>query len=68
MIIAGAVDPRGAGKWDAIYLGVLFSLLVWLAGGIFWKVRKWMKHGIKLWRERERTPKRNTASASFRPA
>ena len=58
MVIAGVVDPRGAGKWEAIYLGVLFfrCLSGWPAGFS----GKWCnagRHGIKLWRERERTPK-----------
>ena len=30
LIVAGAVHPRAAGLWQAIYLGVFLSALVWL--------------------------------------
>jgi len=43
LIIAGAVDPRGAGKWHAIYLGVFLSVLAWAACRMFATVKKWVK-------------------------
>jgi hypothetical protein len=36
LIVAGAVNPRGAGIWQAIYMGVFLSVLVWFGFG-FWK-------------------------------
>ena len=36
LIIAGAVSPRAAGFWQAIYVGVFLSALVWLVCG-FWQ-------------------------------
>ncbi len=36
LIIAGAVDPRGARFWETIYLGVFLAVPVWLTAG-FWK-------------------------------
>ena len=36
LIIAGAVNPRAAGFWQAIYAGVFLSVLAWLVCG-FWK-------------------------------
>jgi hypothetical protein len=36
LIVAGAVDPRSAGVWKAIYLGVFLSALAWLICGL-WK-------------------------------
>jgi hypothetical protein len=56
LIIAGVVDPRGAGKWDAIYIGVFLSLLFWLGWGTLLKLIQWSKLGIKAWREYERKP------------
>jgi hypothetical protein len=43
LIIAGAVDPRGAEKWQAIYLGVLVSVLIWLSGGILATLQNWVR-------------------------
>jgi hypothetical protein len=39
LIIAGAVNPRSAGIWQAIYLGVFLSVLVWLLVGSW----KWLR-------------------------
>jgi hypothetical protein len=39
LIIAGAVNPRAGGMWQAIYLGVFFSALVWLVCGMW----KWLR-------------------------
>ena len=33
LIVAGAIAPRAAGMWTAVYLGVLFAIFVWLAWG-----------------------------------
>ena len=42
LIVAGAVNPRSAGIWKAIYLGVLFSALVWLGLSLWkWLVAAW---------------------------
>lgn len=65
LIIAGVVDPRGAGKWNAIYLGVFVSLLYWLAGGICRKAFDWAMREIKRLREREHKP---TATPPSPPA
>ena len=46
LLIAGVVDPRSAGKWNAIYTGVFVSLLFWLACGFFGKITQWIKRGI----------------------
>ena len=39
LIIAGAVNPRAAGFWQAIYAGVFLSALAWLASGCW----KWLR-------------------------
>ncbi len=39
LIIAGAVNPRAAGFWQAIYLGVFLSALTWLVCGTW----KWLR-------------------------
>ena len=39
LIIAGAVNPRGAGIWQAIYLGVFLAVIVWLVVGLW----KWLR-------------------------
>ena len=39
LIIAGAVYPRGAGLWQAIYLGAFLAALVWLVCGTL----KWLR-------------------------
>ena len=36
LIVAGAVNPRAAGLWQAIYAGVFLSAVVWFACG-WWK-------------------------------
>lgn len=36
LVIAGAVDPRGARFWESIYLGVFLAALVWFAACL-WK-------------------------------
>ncbi|HWB59302.1 MAG TPA: hypothetical protein VG733_07410, partial [Chthoniobacteraceae bacterium] len=41
LIIAGVVDPRGAGKWDMIYIGVLCSLVYWLSANLVKKCYRW---------------------------
>lgn len=38
LVIAGARDPRGAGFWQALYLGAFAALAVWLAIGLFRKI------------------------------
>lgn len=40
LVIAGAVNPRVAGLWQSIYLGVFFALLVWLICGAWQTVRR----------------------------
>ena len=35
LIVAGAVNPRAAGVWQSIYVGVLLALFVWLAFGLW---------------------------------
>lgn len=44
LIIAGAVDPRGADKWHAIYLGVFLSVLFWLAAWFLKTVLRCLQH------------------------
>ncbi len=39
LIVAGAVDPRSAGLWQAIYLGVFLAALAWLVCGTW----KWVR-------------------------
>ena len=34
LIIAGAVDPRGARFWETIYLGVFLAVPIWLGAGL----------------------------------
>jgi len=42
LIVAGAVNPRSAGIWQAIYLGVFLSVLVWCALGL----GKWLRAAL----------------------
>lgn len=46
LVIAGAVAPRAAGMWTAIYLGVLVAIGVWVAAAA-WRlpsrIRRWPK-------------------------
>ncbi len=65
LIIAGVADPRGAGKWEAIYLGVFVSLLCWLVGGFATKSYAWFDKEIK--RLRERKPKTPAPPAPLVP-
>ncbi len=37
LLIAGAVDPRGARFWQTLYLGVFLAAIIWIAVG-FWKM------------------------------
>lgn len=63
LIIAGAVAPRAAGMWTAIYLGVFFSVLVWIVCGMW--------TALKMWRERRRQRREMRAAqaqASMPPA
>jgi hypothetical protein len=39
LIVAGAVNPRVAGLWNAIYLGVFLAALVWLGCSLWSWVR-----------------------------
>jgi len=41
LIVAGAVDPRAAGKWQAIYLGVFLALIIWVVLGTWRGVTGW---------------------------
>ena len=41
LVIAGAVSTRSVGFWQAIYLGALGALLVWLLVGAFRALRAW---------------------------
>ncbi len=41
LIIAGAISTRGAGFWQAIYLGALTALVVWLVVGLGRTARGW---------------------------
>ena len=50
LILAGAVAPRAAGLWTAVYLGVFVAALVWLATG-FWR---WLRRLGYRWSERRR--------------
>lgn len=38
LILAGAVAPRAAGLWTAVYLGVLFAVLAWTGMAIYRKL------------------------------
>jgi hypothetical protein len=62
LIIAGAVDPRGAGKWHAIYLGVFLAVLFWIAAELLKKTRRWMR------RIRESKSAAPPAPPVFKPA
>jgi hypothetical protein len=49
LIIAGAVNPRGASFWYMIYLGVFLAALVWLACGVWKWVRGIPGHCRRWW-------------------
>lgn len=53
MIVAGAVAPRAAGAWTALYLGVLTAALVWLLSWPVGFVRR-LSHRVREGRRRLR--------------
>ena len=59
LILAGAVDPRGAGAWHSIYLGVFLSVLFWAVAGCLGKFRGmagWLLTRIRERKSRHETP------------
>ncbi len=50
LILAGAVAPRASGLWSAIYLGVFFAALAWIAAGSW----KWLRRVAARLGERRR--------------
>jgi hypothetical protein len=55
LVIAGAKDPRGAGFWQAIYLGALLALVVWLFVGTTKSAAKLLKADSWRWLKRGRS-------------
>jgi hypothetical protein len=51
LVISGAVNPRGAGFWQAIYSGVALSVVLWVA----WGVLRWLG-SRPLWRRTTKPP------------
>ncbi len=54
LIIAGAVAPRAAGMWTAIYLGVLLAAVVWIVRGAWitqsrWRERRRERKAARAW-------------------
>jgi len=56
VIIAGAVNPRATGLWQAIAAGVFAAALVWLAAA-FWKPVSTWPERWRTWRTTPRPPK-----------
>jgi len=68
LILAGAVDPRCAGKWHAIYLGVFVSVLVWAGMFGFEKFRDMVRWLIARIRRRKAEPSAPPTAPSIPPA
>ena len=43
LVIAGAVNPRAAGVWQAVYLGAFISAVVWFTAGIGKALAVWVR-------------------------
>ncbi len=56
LIIAGAVNPRAAGFWQAVYLGVFLSALVWLVCGVWGWIRAMSGRISRLFQRKPRAP------------
>ena len=63
LILAGAVAPRAAGLWTAVYLGVFAAALVWLAAGSW----RWLRRLVRVWSERLRLLGRRLGAGPNRP-
>lgn len=57
LIIAGAVDPRAARKWQAIYLGAFLALVVWLLCAV--------RGGFAAWLQRRRAKREAKRAAKL---
>ena len=51
LIIAGAVSPRSAGFWQAIYLGAFLSVIIWFVCGTMRGIAGW-----RIWKRRPPQP------------
>ena len=57
LIIAGAVNPRAAGFWQAIYAGVFLSAIAWIVCAIWKGLRAQLERVSRLFARKPASPK-----------